>query len=310
MTTAIGLNPVKHAPTLAQEKPCYAELFERIVAIWNRVYAWICEWIVWLLPPPDHNLAKRSPDAFCHMVRYLEPEELARCERVAKSWKIPEKIWKARCAIYGVTSIPQSGSYKDIFAVPKMAFGPREWVKYGWGEPGPMPPLSEKVRSQIAERKNTHTLTLIPATINDQPLSLNSFAPLAEKSGMKLDISDCISKKYGSEFTGYSFWVWMQKEVEPGSRNKTQAQSEKDYPQKLGKPLWIMVSTVAHYARYKICLFPQTPQWTYTRTRDRGEDQYGAWFVVIGGSTPGVLAVSYSHDYAGDNIGVAFCHSI
>ncbi len=79
----------------------------------------------------------------------------------------------------------------------------------------------------------------------------------------------------------------MEKEVKLGSRGKTQAQAEQDYPNQLGRALYYTVSTVAHYARYKICLFPQTPQLTYTRTSDGGEDQI--WCLVCGcwGLRPG-----------------------
>ena len=309
MAQAIGLNPIKQAPTPAQEKPCYAELLERIQAIWNAVCAWICDLANRLLSwttQPNLNLALRNPNCYCHMVGYLEPEDVARCERVAKSWKI-DRVWQAQCANYGITVAPPSGVFKDLFKVPEIAFGPREWREH-FGKIGPMPPLSEKVRSQITKLGKTHTLTLIPATVNGQPFSLNTFAPLAEKSGMKLVISEYVSTKYGNETAGKSLWVWMQKEVEPGSRSKTQARSEKDYPQKLGKALWIVVSTVAHYARYKICLFPKTAEWTYTytRARDGEEDKYGA--VIVGGSTPDALSV-FEIGYASGAVGVAFCHS-
>ncbi len=120
---------------------------------------------------------------------------------------------------------------------------------------------------------------------------------------MKLSITACVSGKYGNEPVVKAIWVWMQKDVEPGSRNKTQTQAEQDYPKQLGRALYYIISTVAHYARYKICLFSQ-PQWTYTRTSDGGEDQIGAWYVVVGGSAPGVLDV-YSHGYANVYHGVA-----
>ncbi len=91
-----------------EEKPCYTELLERIQAIWNAVCMWICDlanqlfsWETKKTPleppvtgdktskstsvtisPPNQNLALLNQNCFCHMVRYLEPEDLARCERV------------------------------------------------------------------------------------------------------------------------------------------------------------------------------------------------------------------------------------
>ncbi len=83
----------------------------------------------------------------------------------------------------------------------------------------------------------------------------------------------------------------MEKEVKLGSRGKTQAQAEQDYPKQLGRALYYTISTVAHYARYKTCLFPQTPQWTYTRTSDCGEDQLvlGMWLL---GAPPRAFSAS------------------
>ncbi len=76
------------------------------------------------------------------MARYLEPEDVARCERVAKSWKI-DRIWQAQCANYNIAVAPQGGVFKDLFKVPDIAFGPREWREH-FGKIGSMPPLSDE----------------------------------------------------------------------------------------------------------------------------------------------------------------------
>ncbi len=62
-----------------------------------------------------------------------------------------------------------------------------------------MPPLPANIKSQVEKLRQTHTLTLIPKTVNGQLLSFNIFAPLAEKAGMKLDIWKDVADKYGSE---------------------------------------------------------------------------------------------------------------
>ncbi len=113
MAQAITLNSTISTPALVQEKPCYEELFERIAGIWNSVCAWISalasQLFSWENKGATQNLALKSQNCFCHMVRYLEPEDLARCERVAKSWKI-ERIWQAQCANYGIIGVTGRGA--------------------------------------------------------------------------------------------------------------------------------------------------------------------------------------------------------
>lgn len=309
MAQPVSLDFKTHTPSPVQEKPCYTELLACIQAIWNAV----CKWISWIFSAPEYNLAERNQDCYCLMVRYLEPEDLARCERVAKSWKT-DRIWQAQCANYGITVAPASSRWKDLFEVPEMAFGPREWEKH-FGKAGPMPPLPVNIKSQVAELGQTHTLTLVPKTVNGQPLSLISFAPLAEKSGMKLKIFDPVLQKYGEEAAEKSLWVWQQKEVESEKR-LPQVIAENLFPNKLGRTLWVVVSIVAYYARTKIRLFSRKKEWLYIRTRDwGGEDQskrekhfYGskAWSVVVGGSAPDSLIISNFHPLISHHVASTF----
>ncbi len=303
------VNSLSPAAVITQEKPCYAELLERIAAIWHAVCEWICDLanrlfstakLVETLPIAQPDIAQSSPDAFRMALAYLEPKDIARAEAVCKIWRSnicteDQQVWRRQCAHYSVTSCPVSGRYKEVFQVPKRAFGPREWVRYGWGEPGPMPILPKDTAKLI----RTHTLTLIPAFVNGQPLSLHTFTPLLEKSNVYLSNEDG-SRKSDNEAQDRSIWVWMQKEVEPGSTNKTQEQVEKEYPQKLGKALWITVSTVAHYVRYKLSLF----QGTFTRVRDSGEDVRGVWYLVIGGFIGHRLQFVHHHSVS-EILGVA-----
>ncbi len=280
MTQAITLNTVEKFRALPEEKPCYAELFERIAAIWNAICTWISELFASFFNKPivnQRDITQRSASAFYHVLNYLEPKEVARCETVCKFWKIPEKIWKARCANYGVTSLPQSGTYKEIGKVPKMAFGPREWVKHGWGEPGPMPSLPADIKSQVAQRKNTHTLTLVPKTVNDQPFSLNTFLSIV--SGVAyIEIGSTLEEKDRNAPQEKSLWIWMRKGLEPHTLGITQKDAEERY--KLGKTFWIIVSAVADYVQNKTTLFTKlTGSPAATRTCDHLFDD---WFLTVG----------------------------
>ncbi len=312
MAQAVTLNSKSSTPALVQELPCYTKLLERIASIWCTIYAWICDLASQLFSWTTNaeskcDLALRNQNCFCHMIRYLEPEEVARCERVAKSWKI-NKVWQAQCANYGVTVAPEGGRFKDLFTeIPEMAFGPSEWKKH-FGKAGPTPPLPANIKDQVAKLGKTHTLTLIPKTVNGAPLCFNTFAPLAKKVGIRLyvDVGFLVSgwdtEKYGTEPVEKSFWVWMQKELEPASINREQAEIERDYPQKLGKALWIVISTVAHYALHKIFLFPVR---TFTRTRDPTRD--GAWYLTVGHSSDRILKVQ-DHVAFIEKLGLAACY--
>lgn len=286
MVQAVTLNC--SPPTLTQDKPCYIELFERIVAIWNRFCIWLCEWICPPASLPQDTLATKSPNSFCHMIRYLEPQEAASCEAVCKSWKT-DKIWQAQCANYDTLTPPPSGRFKDLFAqVPKMAFGPLEWKKY-FGKIGPLPPLPVDIKTQMAQFENTHILTLIPSTVNGKPLNFHSLFSLAEKYKLHHTFKDF---RYGEtawyiiakETVEKSLWVWMQKGVAEESRGMTLEQAEQAYPQKIGRSLYYTISITAHFARHKSCDF-QFPNCTLT------SDKQQTCVIRVGNFTPNYLCI-------------------
>lgn len=313
MTQAIGLNTAKQAAAIPEEKPCYLELIDRITAIWNAICAWITRLFTAELPA-SVNSARHHPDGFRHIMMFLEPEEIGRCETVCKDWKMPDRVWQALCMQEKVSYALPEGKHKEAFSNPEpppMAFGVKEWKEHLKADPGVAPRLSARIHRTVAKLKETHTLTLIPATVNAEPLCFNTFTPIAKMGGMSLNILSFISEKRGDEAQGKSLWVWMQKEVDPGSRTKNAFQVKRDYQQKLGKALWITVSTVAYFVRYKICLFPRAPNnWISTRTCDIIEDEDAPKdpkYVVVGESTPGTLDVYASKNYRSftTSVGVA-----
>ncbi len=295
MIPALAQNAVR--PTQCVDpipSSCCDCLVSRIQAIWQTFCSWLTDWANWLFStssPAQPELKEKelnviaSPDAFYHIMKYLWPQEMAMCEAVCKTWKLPDKVWKAQCEQQGVDQTFYEGKYKTAF--PKLlshAFGPKEWKQYFGVDVEKAPRLPPQIFRQLAKLKETHTLTLIPKAIDNKELSINAFASIAEKSWMKLNVFNNVLEKYGNEPTGRSLWVWMEQEVKPESRGKTQAQAEQDYPGQLGKSLWIIVSVVAHCVRHKICLFPVYPHGTYTRTCD---GKYNHWFVEVGSSIAG-----------------------
>lgn len=313
MSQGIGLNPTKIVSSIVAEKPCYAALAERVAAIWKVICACISELFGWQQNLPlinQDDISQRCPDVFYNCMKYLLPEEVGRCETVCKAWKMPDKVWKAQCAQEKVSYPLKEGRHKEAFINPEppFAFGVKEWKKYFGVDPGVAPRLPASIHRTIAQLKETFTLTLIPATIDGQPLCLNTFAPLAKKSGQTFSVWPEIEGKYGKETVDRSLWVWMQKEIEPETRSMTQAQAEQAYPKKLGKALWITVSIAAYYARYQITLFRTGTD--YTRTCDTGvgmEDLSFVWSASVGGrfsESFGVIASSSDADE--ESTGVAY----
>ncbi len=182
MTSAIGLNPAKQTAAITGEKPCYTELAERIVAIWQAVCVWICDLANRLLswnqnpndkpiaqstpakssptqspiPKQSRNLAKQCFNAFRQMTQFLEPVEIIQCEAVCKSWK-DERLWQAQGANYNMTA-PKSGKFKDRFKeIHEMAFGRKEWKEHLKADPGIAPASSSSsLQSSSQTPRNAH----------------------------------------------------------------------------------------------------------------------------------------------------------
>lgn len=216
------------------------ELVLRVQAIWNAISAFICEWACYLLsfiynPGPRKEfianpLSQCSPDLFNAIAKYLEPEDVARLERVSPAVKASiqsqeERLWKSQYDFNGVSYTPQSGRYKDAFAYPypEMAFGPREWIRY-WGDPGTdLPRLSSVIHRTLAkhpEIKDNYVLTFCPATLDGRCLTLNYFRERvgAPREGIPVRFDGeyhcpVIFKRCGEKPIEKACWLLMQKEV-------------------------------------------------------------------------------------------------
>ena len=207
-------------------------------------------------------------------------------------------------------------------AVPTMAFGKAEWGEH-FGDIGvepPLPPNSEEILNSPCpfwpgkKVRETHLLTLIPATVNGSPLTLNSLGELikAPKAGHKTEYryhNDYVKKELGDQSTS-SHWALMTRDVVPESRNKNNAAQKKliaSYAQKSGQPyvlpkaLDAAVSILMEHVSTGKRLYKDSP-WTYTRCQESvNEDQ---WPVAIGGFAAGGLVVIYDGRWDVDDVGV------
>ena len=261
MATAIQPNIYTKAAATIEEPSYCVELLTRIQAIWHAVCAWISQFfdskpvsVISEEQAKRYDMSQSSPDAFYKILSYLSPEEVGGCEQVCKFWKMPDNVWKTRALQEGITSMPICGNYKALFNVPKMAFGPRQWIKYGWGEPGSMPPLPANISALAKERENTHTLTLIPSHVNGTPFCLKAFAEMVKKYTNDFEfIIQTRKETYKCAPQEKSVWVWMEKNLDLNTLGISRKEAAQKY--QLVRSLWIVVSVYTHYARSKDTLF-------------------------------------------------------
>lgn len=284
--------------SLPEDSSC----FERIQAIWNAIYSYICEWACYLLSFVQststrkdfvaNSLSQCGPDPFFKITQYLEPEDVAHLEGVSPAIKAPmgERIWKSQCDLQKVSYTPESGKHKDAFAYPypEMAFGPKEWVRF-LGNPGEdLPRLPTNIHRFLANPKikNKYVLTFCPATLNGAPFTLSHFRKqlATPREGLPVRFSDehwpQIFRKFGEQPIGNARWLLMEKEVPTRTKGST---CRHTIGYRLGSALEVAVSVVGalYYPRTTYLLGPHpgvdgiAGNWIFTRTRDALEVHAG-----------------------------------
>ncbi len=115
--------------------------------------------------------------------------------------------------------------------IPEMAFGPEQWEEY-FGDVGEVPPLPKKIEKILASDcphfpgkkvSETHMLTLIPATVDGNPFTLNRLGELVKSpkkgSATKYEYYwEKIHDHIGNKAPEKSCWLLMTKDVLYGSR--------------------------------------------------------------------------------------------
>lgn len=252
MSQAIVLNSAVTVPVTQEEKPCYSLVLERISLIWQAISAWISQLFAAPLPSNnDHFLG--CPDGYRNVLLFLDVEEVAVCEEVCKAWKVADRVWSALCQRDEVSYALPERAHKEAFSnprLPKGGFGAEEWKKYLRVDPGAAPRLPACIHWNYAQLKETHTLTLIPATVNGKQLTLCTFVHIAKESGVNLSMTEAVLRKCGRRPAGKSVWVWVEKEA---TRIIGRRAPMRDLIG--GKTLWYAVSAVAHFARNRELLF-------------------------------------------------------
>ena len=172
-------------------------------------------------------------------------------------------------------------------SLPSIAFGKDQWALY-FGDIGTEPPLPPNIEEILnapcpfwpdKKVKETHLLTLIPATVNGKPLTLKTLGELIKspKQGTATKYRSFYPGEYKDEGTPQSHWVLMGRDVLPGTRSKSYAEQQKvlsSYKDKGGAPyeapllLDATVSILMEHVRSGTRLFSNNP-WTYTRCQEK-----------------------------------------
>lgn len=120
------------------------------------------------------------------------------------------------------------GKTTNTVAVPEMAFGKAQWERY-FGDIGEEPPLPSNIQTILDQPcpifigtkiSESHILTLIPRTVNGEPLTIRSLGELVKnpKQGSSAQyrrMSNRILEEHGDCPTEKSHWVLMTKAVLP-----------------------------------------------------------------------------------------------
>ncbi len=201
-------------------------------------------------------------------------------------------------------------------SIPEMAFGPGKWEEC-FGDIGEVPSLPEDIEAILASDcphfpgkkvSDTHMLTLIPATVNGKPFTLNLLGELIKgpKKGpatMYDYYSKKIKDKFGDKAPEQSYWVLMTKNVLEDSRSK----GHEDQLQMAGSKdnyeaptlLEAVTTILMEYVLLGNRLFSNEP-WTLTCC----QEQIDGYKLVVGGFDSSGLSVSYDYCHC-SYVGVA-----
>jgi hypothetical protein len=169
-------------------------------------------------------------------------------------------------------------------------FGAAEWEKH-FGNVGPEPQLPANIEETLNRPcpfwpgkrvRDTHMLTLIPATINEDPFTLNTFSALTRnpKSGYKAEfnIGPEVQENLENKPIENSYWVLMTKDIVPESYGPGKAKGfavdknelfrGKNRTYEAPKVLEAVTGILTHHARrgHRIYITEQNDAFSETRT--------------------------------------------
>jgi len=206
-------------------------------------------------------------------------------------------------------------------SIPEQAFGKEQWEAY-IGDVGEEPPLPKDI-VQILKSPcpiwkgktvvQTHSLMLIPATVNGKPLTLKSLGEFVKspKQGNATKygfFSPAVLQEHGDTSKEKSYWVLIPNDVLPESRGKN-LDVQIDLVDKLGNDTGVEyeLSTALEVAVLNLLTYVKTGKRLYGQdplTYARCQEKTNGYPVSVGGFASGGLNV-YHNYFDNDNNGVA-----
>lgn len=170
--------------------------------------------------------------------------------------------------------------------VSTFAFGARDWNKY-FGDVGVEPPLPADIAEILKSPcpiypgkriEETHTLVLVPATINGKPLTLDSLGELIQQPQNEGKASKYsfywhdAKKQIGQTPAPAAHWVLMTTDILPNSRSKSYeaqvAEVKKYSGYEIPRALEAAVAILMGYIKSGVCWYGKNPR-TYTRCQEK-----------------------------------------
>ncbi len=207
----------------------------------------------------------------------------------------PPQSKAAQVVSQGAAKAAASAPTPPLSTMIPMAFGAEKWKKY-FGDVGIEPPLPPNILEILSSPcpywsgktvAQTHMLTLIPATLNGSPYTLNLLGqiiktPQGEGHTAKYCSEDTTTlKERGGAPNGAATWSLITKDVLPGSRNNSYndqtalLKSEYSTP----KALELATAILMHQVQTGERLYSDSPH-TYSRCEEKVHNN--EWRVVIG----------------------------
>lgn len=192
-------------------------------------------------------------------------------------------------------------------------FGQEQWETY-WGSVGEVPHIPANIREILQQpcpwnktktKKDTHLLVLLPATVRDKPLTLNTFLKLAENpNGGRRAICFDPHKAlelYGNEVSEKgACWVLLYPDAIPDSRDASYSEQLKLIAKKPGyeEPdiFTTLVCALTHYVHTGERIFSMESE-IYTRCREFIKDY------------PAIIGCFIPPSYSREGVGIELAYT-
>jgi hypothetical protein len=223
--------------------------------------------------------------------------------------------------------IPEIG-----FGAKEIAFGANEWKKY-YGDVGIEPPLPSNIQEILNAPcrlgtgktvRETHLLTLVPATVDGKPFTLKLLSELVKdpKTGFATQFKTLALGVYQDKPPAKSYWVLMSRDILEGSlKGNPEAHGDRvvklaketKIPYAFPKVLEAATSILMHHVR--------TGEKLYQKYSTRCQENYMSakekdmcWVLTVGCFASDGLKVApppvRAYDAGFDLLGVSVCWSL